>query len=148
MDSPLMTVIKMGLDGQKTFVQINMDDVDFIENDGKRAVIHIGEEKYYLIQNKTELEEWLSTRGFDMLDRSNLVNMTKIKSFDEEYGKVYFTEHPTKESKYAIVARIKYKFVKHYIERAVAKNHGHTLQYDMEKPKSSFAAKWKEIFSR
>jgi DNA-binding LytR/AlgR family response regulator len=147
MDLSQMTVMKIESDGQKSFVQIHMDDVDFIENDGRRAVLHIGDEKYYLITTKSELDEWLSSRGFDMLDRSNLVNLKKIKAFDEQYGKVYFTENPTKDSKYAVVARVKYEFVKHFIERAIAKNRDHILQYGMDQTRSPLIS-LKEIFGK
>lgn len=148
MEPYMMTVMKIDPNGKKSFVCINMEDVDYFENDGRKAVLHIGEEKYYLITTKSEIEEWLMPRGFDVLDRSNLVNLKKIKDFDEQYGKVYFTENPTKDSKYAIVARIKYEFVKHFIHRVIAKNRDHILEYGVEKQTPSITTMLKGIFNK
>jgi DNA-binding LytR/AlgR family response regulator len=133
-----MMVYKMDEGREKSFVCINLHDVDFIDNDGRRAVFHIGNERYFLITNKSELEELLMPRGFDILDRANLVNISKIKYFDSQLGTVYFEEKPTKKSKFATVARVKMKFVEQLIQRAIAKNNDKTLVYQPEK-KSALA---------
>jgi DNA-binding LytR/AlgR family response regulator len=142
-----MTVYKVDPNGEKIFTVINLDHVDFIENDGKRAVFHMEDEKYFLITNKAELEECLSTRGFDALDRANLVNIKRIRAFDREYGKVFFKEQPNNSAKYATVARIKYSFVEKLIHLAIAKHKNTQVEGHHNKNLiSSLTTRLKEIF--
>ncbi|RKP54024.1 hypothetical protein D7Z26_11585 [Cohnella endophytica] len=51
--------------------------------------------------------------GFERLDRTNIVNMNHVKSFDPKARKVYF-EHPvTKDSKFATVSEANVGKVEH-----------------------------------
>jgi DNA-binding LytR/AlgR family response regulator len=141
-----MTVYAMEANGNKIFTVIDMDDIDYIENDGRRAVFHVGNEQFYMITNKSELEELLEERGFDALDRANLVNIKRVHSFNRDYGKVFFTENPDKNSKYATVARIKYSFIEKFLHRAIANNKGTQIEQNQEKSKTSIVSKLKELF--
>ncbi|MED4285559.1 LytTR family transcriptional regulator DNA-binding domain-containing protein [Priestia megaterium] len=101
---------------------INIYDVDFIETDKRKIIYFIGEKKYYQITTKSELDQFLYDEGFESLDRPNLVNLSKIRKFDEELGKVYFVEKPNDKSTFATVAKIKYKFVANIIKRIISHN--------------------------
>jgi DNA-binding LytR/AlgR family response regulator len=103
----LMTV----LDEEDNIHCIDILSVDFIQTDNRKITYHIGETRYFHIMNKSELDEILAGHGFLSLDRPNLVNLKKIREFDENYGKVYFTEQTNKESVYATVSKAKYKYV-------------------------------------
>lgn len=127
-----MTVIRDDGNNLPTIEEINLDEVDMIETVNRKIVYHIGDVTYYQITNRSDLDDILSKRGFDNLDKSNLVNLRKIRNFDEELGKVYFTENPNKDSKFALVARIKYKFVANLIKRIVAHNNGTTTEMKID----------------
>lgn len=141
-DEMMMTVLK-GEDKDYEIATINIFDVDYIETVGKRVIFYINDEKFYQIQSKIELEEILRGKGFDSLDRPNLVNIRKIKYFDEEYGKVYFVENPTSKDKFATVAKIKIKFVKKFIQKAISMNNGTTMEISPEKSRSLLSSIFK-----
>lgn len=126
---------------------IDINDVDYIENEGRRVIYHIGNRKFYQITNKSELEALLYTRGFDALDRPYLVNMRKIRHFDQEYGKVFFEENPTANSKYATVAKMRYEFVVDIINRIVANNKGVTMGRSLQKS-DTILNKLKGVFQK
>lgn len=121
MDIP-MTVIQKNDCGSVDFVAINLQDVDFVETRDRRIVYHIGNIEYYQPTTKSELEELLLNEGFDQLDRPFLVNMRKIRNYDKKYGKVYFVDEPTRNSKYVTVARIKEDLVEKFIRYFIHKN--------------------------
>lgn len=124
-----MTVVKVNEDQSHSLECIDLYNVDYIESDKKRRIIfHIGENVYYQIITKSDFEQYLSREGFDPLDKPNLVNLRKVRKFDKEYGKVYFEENPSSSSKYATVARIKYKFMSALLDRLVAHNNDETIE--------------------
>ncbi|WP_078409089.1 LytTR family transcriptional regulator DNA-binding domain-containing protein [Priestia abyssalis] len=136
-----MTVIKAGGKGVPSTIEcIDLREVDFIETINRKVIFHIGTDQYYQITSKSDFDEFLMKEGFDNLDRTNLVNLRKIKKFDEELGKVYFTENPDKDSKYALVARIKYKFISSLLKRIASSNNGTTLEVKTQSEKG-----WKHI---
>src|SRR5690606_19268492 len=91
---------------------ISLMDVDYMEIEGRKIVYHCGQEKYRHISTLSELEEHLGYEGFDMLDKTNLVNLNRVTSFDPNQGKVFFKEPATNQSKYATVALIKQKLIR------------------------------------
>lgn len=113
-------------------VELDLNDVLFINIEDRNIVYHTSSEKYFQITKLSELDEHLLNRGFDLLDKTNLVNMNKVKSFESKLGKIYFEEHPTKHSKYASVAAIQQKVRKHQIERAIANNTNTSLEYTLK----------------
>lgn len=108
----LMTVLRMKDDEATELACISLLDVDYMEIEGRRIVYHIDNQKYRHISTLSELEEHLTHEGFDMLDKTNLVNLNKITTFDEQQGKVYFQDPPIEKSKYATVALIKRKLIR------------------------------------
>ncbi|PLS19715.1 hypothetical protein CVD28_04695 [Bacillus sp. M6-12] len=124
MENMYMTVINE----QQELESINLSDVEFIESDKRKIIFYIGLKKYYHLSTKTEFDELLLKEGFVSLDRPNLVNLRKIRSFDEKYGKVFFEENPTPDSIFCTVARIKIPFVKNLLQRMVAFQNDKTLE--------------------
>jgi len=130
-NSRYMTVIKETDDGQKIMECIDLDEVDFIESHNSKIIFHIGDQIYYQITSISEMQELLE--GFIPLDRPNLVNLLRIKSFDEEYGKVYFEENPNPKSSFATVAKMKYQLVTTIIKRCISHNNGTTMEIKSNK---------------
>lgn len=108
----MMTVLKLLPDGTTELACISLLDVDYMEIEGRKIVYHVDQSKYRHISTLSELEEHLGEYNFDMLDKTNLVNLNKVSSFDETQGKVFFQEPVTEESKYATVALIKQKLIR------------------------------------
>lgn len=132
-----MTVIN-----QENIIEcINLNDVDFIETDKRKIVYHIGDKHYYQITTKSELDSFLVNEGFEILDRTNLVNVRKIRNFDEDFGKVYFTCKPKDTSKYAIVTKIKYKFVSNLIKYMIGENNNTSFEIKT-KPRNTINKLW------
>jgi DNA-binding LytR/AlgR family response regulator len=124
MENMYMTVINE----EEKLESINLFEVDFIESDKRRIVYYIGNKKYFHLSTKSEFDELLLQEGFVSLDRPNLVNLRKIRSFNEEYGKVFFEENPTSTSIFCTVARIKIPFVKNLLQRLVSFSNDKTLE--------------------
>lgn len=122
-------------ENKEEFAIINLRDVDFIEKESKYVVYYIGKEKYYQFTTKSELEDLLIEAGFDSLDRANLVNMGKIKSYNKDYGKVYFEDTPGPDSKYATVAKVKEKAVEQFIKFIINDNKDVVNELRLPQPK-------------
>lgn len=129
-----MTVMQKK-DGKMEFVIINLREVDYIDRESKYIVFHMDGEKYYHFSAMTEFEDLLEKAGFDALDRSNLVNMGKIKSYDKAYGKVYFEDPPKSDSDYATVAKVKEKAVEPFIRFIINENKGVCNEVHPPQPK-------------
>jgi len=118
----MMTVLKLDPDGSTELACISLLEVDYMEIEGRKIVYHVGEQKYRHISTLSELEEHLAEDGFDMLDKTNLVNLNRVATFDEYQGKVYFQEPVTGRSKYATVALIKQKIIRREMLHSAASN--------------------------
>ncbi len=116
----MMTVLKLRADGTSELACISLFDVDYMEIEGRKIVYHVDQEKYRHISTLSELEEHLAVQGFDMLDKTNLVNLNRVASFDETQGKVYFQDPVTGNSKYATVALIKQKLIRREMLQSAA----------------------------
>lgn len=114
-------------------IELDLSDVLYIHIENRNIVYHTADEKYYQITRLSELEEHLSDKGFDLLDKTNLVNLNKVQYFDEKYGKIYFQPTPGPNSKYASVAAIQKKWRGSAISRAIAKNTNNHMQYKIKK---------------
>lgn len=115
-----MTVLKVLPDGSTELACISLLEVDYMEIEGRKIVYHVDQEKYRHISTLSELEEHLGQEGFDMLDKTNLVNLNRVASFDDVQGKVYFQDPVTAHSKYATVALIKQKLIRREILQSAA----------------------------
>src|SRR5690554_3966934 len=78
-------------DNQTELIMLDMQEVLFVDIEDRTVVYHTLEGKYYhLSPSLTSLTVHLEKIGFRKLDRINLVNIHKIKHYDEEHRKVYF----------------------------------------------------------
>jgi DNA-binding LytR/AlgR family response regulator len=118
-------------------VELDLKEVLYINIEDRNIVYHTMEGKYYQISKLSELDEHLFELGFDLLDKTNLVNMNKVKHFDSKFGKIFFEETPSRTSKYASVAAIQQKLRKHQITRAIARNTDSIVEYSMKDTKGT-----------
>jgi hypothetical protein len=140
-----MTVIEEQPDGSLTTCCIDLHDVDYIESENRRLVYYIGEKRYLQITKLHDMDTVLDeTDGFVSLDRTNLVNLRKVKDYDEKLGKVYFTESAEGKSVFATIAKIKQRVFSPLIQRAIAKNSDLQLTKKFEKTKQKHAMKQQE----
>jgi DNA-binding LytR/AlgR family response regulator len=119
-----MPMLKIMPDGTSRLVLVDLNDVAYIKIEKRNIVYHTIDDQFNHISTLSELEEHLSHQGFDLLDKTNLVNMSKIKKMDDKHGNIYFEEEPTKDSKFASVAFIKQKLFKEIIAKAIGNNTG------------------------
>jgi hypothetical protein len=123
-------------EGEPTqLVELDLHDVLFINIEDRNIVYHTLNDKFYQISKLCELDEHLFESGFDLLDKTNLVNMNKVMHFDGQMGKIFFEENPGKHSKYASVAAIQQKLRKPQIAKAIANNKNTILEYRVDKQK-------------
>lgn len=129
-----MTVLCMNEAGNSELTCIDLINVDYIELENRRIVYHMEKKKYYHLSTLSDLYDCLADYEFDMLDKTNVVNLNKIKKLDEQHGKIYFETDPTKESKYATIALIKQKLFKNDILRKISKNKGMGREFKAPAP--------------
>lgn len=110
-----ITVLKITNNDRTELATINLSDVLYISNEGSKLVFHTMEEQYYQITSIQELEQHLHEISFEKLDRPYLVNMKKVKSYDQDHRLVYFDENPKKGSKFVTVAKMKWSLLDMYI---------------------------------
>lgn len=127
-----MTVIKDTGDdaAELEFECIDLLNVDFQEFDRykHRFIYYIGNQVYYSINTLEDSEKLLREHDYFFTDKSNLVNMRKVKYIDYDYRNIYFSNPPKKNSVFASIAAINLKKLKAIIERIVAFNNGATTQ--------------------
>ncbi len=136
-----MPVIKKQPDGQNELYWLNIEHIIKIEIDKRNVVFHTLDEVYYPLTTLSDYEAHFYPYGFDLLDKSNLVNMEHIKKMDPEYGKVFFELEPTSHSKYAHVAAIQQKLRGHDIQRKIAANTNASQEVHMSHQTSKQASK-------
>ncbi|MRG87324.1 LytTR family transcriptional regulator DNA-binding domain-containing protein [Salinibacillus xinjiangensis] len=141
-----MTVMQSQADGTISYCTINLLDVDFIESENRRLVYYIGDQRYHQITKLQEMQSVLNeSDGFVSLDRTNLVNLKKVKRYDPELGNIYFTDEIEKNSIFATIAKIKQKIMSPLIQRAIAKNTSITQEFKHEKTHYSTTTKTQNI---
>ncbi|XEC93905.1 LytTR family DNA-binding domain-containing protein [Paenibacillus tarimensis] len=98
-------------------ITIDIEDVIYIETNERTMIIHTLDGEYYpLLPTLSTYEHHMKQYGFDRLDRTNLVNTNKIKTFDEGHSLVFFEEPVTKKSKYGTVSNSAKRMVKNLLE--------------------------------
>ncbi len=131
-------VLKMLENGESELNMLNLNDVIYICVENRTLVYHTVDQAFRHISTLSDWEEHLTEYGFDLTDKTNLVNISKIKKLDSKQGKLFFEEEPTGKSKFATIAFIKQKLFKNLILRAIANNKGTSLEYNIKgKGKSS-----------
>lgn len=86
---------------------LDLNDVIYMHMEDRTVVYHtLNEQFYHLAPSLSIMARHTAAFGFEKLDRINLVNMSKIRHFDDEFAIVYFEpkEQITKKSKFATVA--------------------------------------------
>ncbi|MCP8616205.1 LytTR family transcriptional regulator DNA-binding domain-containing protein [Salirhabdus salicampi] len=133
-----MTVYKELEDGSKTFTTIDLMKIDYVESENRKLVYYINGDRYFQITKLQEMESLLNEKnGFVSLDRSNLVNLQNVMEYDQEFGKIYFEENPSRKSVFATIAKMKQKLLDPLIYRAIAKNRDTQLEHGVSKHNSS-----------
>jgi DNA-binding LytR/AlgR family response regulator len=104
-------------------IMLDIRDVVYIVIEDRNVVYHTNDSKYYhLMPSLSVMELHCEQFGFQKLDRINLVNTRKIKSFDDESGKVFFDDEVSKDSKYATVSYVNKNKLKASIEHWIERN--------------------------
>ncbi|TJY38936.1 LytTR family transcriptional regulator [Cohnella pontilimi] len=97
-------------EGQAGFRTIHADDILFFCVQQNQIIAHTLEEElftgWYSLDRLWQALK-LSDPRFYRTDRVYIVNLSKIKKLDREWGKIYFTEDPGPTSKHCYVARLK-----------------------------------------
>lgn len=132
-------VLKSTANGATELVLLDLNDVVYICVENRTLVYHTLDEKFEHISTLSDLEEHLNEHGFDLTDKTNLVNFKKIKKMDGKQGKIFFEENPTNKSKYATIAFIKQKIFKNQIQRAIANNTNTSLEFTLKETSSKSA---------
>jgi len=78
-------------DNQTEIVMLDLNDVIYMHLEDRTLVYHtLKEHFYHLMPSLSVLAKHTEAINFERLDRINLVNMNKIRHFDDEFAKVYF----------------------------------------------------------
>jgi DNA-binding LytR/AlgR family response regulator len=86
-------------------ITMDMADVNYIQTEDGAVVFYTAQGRFYpLVPSLSIYANHMIEFGFQRLDRTNLVNMNRVKGFDENRGLVYFEEKAASDSQSAIVA--------------------------------------------
>ncbi|MFC5402856.1 LytTR family transcriptional regulator DNA-binding domain-containing protein [Cohnella soli] len=108
------------LDREGNPVEVNVEDLITIKPTADGPEFYTKDGMYFYPTTLDELLILFKDLGFERLDRTNVVNMNHVKSFDPKARKVYF-EHPvTKDSKFATVSEANVSKVEHLAKESMA----------------------------
>ncbi len=88
----------------QSMILLDAEDVLYMEVEERTVVFHTSDDKFYLLDTLSELAKRMGSIGFQKLDRINLVNMNKIKQFDDKNCKVFFDTETSEHSKSTTVS--------------------------------------------
>jgi DNA-binding LytR/AlgR family response regulator len=88
----------------QSMILLDAEDVLYMEVEERTVVFHTADDKFYLLDTLSELAKRMGSIGFQKLDRINLVNMNKIKQFDDKNCKVFFDTETSEHSKSTTVS--------------------------------------------
>lgn len=125
----IIPVLKAKNEQETELFMLDLEDVLYINIEKRNIVYHTMDNKYFHLSTLSELYDHFFDNGFDLLDKTNLVNLNKIKKLDGKHGKIYFEENPSTDSKYATVAFAKQRMFHNVISRAIANNTNTSLEY-------------------
>jgi hypothetical protein len=134
----MIPVLSKKDENESELVLLDLNDVLYINIEKRNIVYHTLDKKYYHLSTLSDLYDHFFDNGFDLLDKTNLVNLNKIKKLDSKQGKVYFEENPTENSKYATVAFIKQKLYHNMLVRAIANNTNTSIEYSAKPANENF----------
>jgi len=92
------------LDAEGRPRQIEVDDILMICPTAQGPQFHTRDGVYYYPYTLDEFLMLLAHRGFERLDRNNIVNMRQIRRYDPKTRKVYFDEGDSPEARYTTVS--------------------------------------------
>ncbi|MBJ6363329.1 LytTR family DNA-binding domain-containing protein [Paenibacillus sp. GCM10012307] len=92
---------------------IHIDDILFLETLQNRILVHTTDSVYYVANT---LERWRNAfqtmgRHFELVDRSYIANLSKVKRLDPKWSKLYFHDDPSITGKPCNVARSNYRII-------------------------------------
>lgn len=108
-----MTQLLYLLDREGNPSTINTDDLIAIKPTADGPEFYTKDGMYFYPTTMEEMLLMYKDMGFERLDRTNLVNMNKVKVFDPKARKVYFDDPWSKESKFATVSEVNVSKVEH-----------------------------------
>ncbi|CAM3697261.1 LytTR family DNA-binding domain-containing protein [Marinicrinis lubricantis] len=126
-------VLKELEDGTTQLFMLDLEDVIYIRLEKRNILYHTLDDRYWHISTLSDWEEHLGPYGFELTDKTNLVNFKRIKTMDPSQGKLYFDEHPDEHSKFATIAFIKQKMYEHEIARRIALNTDKSLEMKLDR---------------
>ncbi|MDY7222099.1 LytTR family DNA-binding domain-containing protein [Halalkalibacterium halodurans] len=83
-----MKIPVVGKDGNVTL--IDHEDILYIVTKIEKVYIHTDDEVYTPVRTLKEFESLLAPHGFERLDKSNVTNVSAIKSYDRLRKTAYF----------------------------------------------------------
>lgn len=92
------------LDREGKSCLVEVEDIIAVKPTADGPEFHTKDNLYYYPTTLEEILIILKEQGFERLDRTNLVNLNHIKSYDKKARKVYFDSPITKDSKFATVS--------------------------------------------
>ncbi|MEF3304059.1 LytTR family transcriptional regulator DNA-binding domain-containing protein [Paenibacillus sp. GYB003] len=105
------------------WIELDFQDIVAIQSWDRAVIVHTANDHFYpLYPGLSNFEKQAVKMGFRKLDRTNLVNLHKIKHYDNEQGLVFFETPITNKSKYSTISFEKNKKLKTEIEDWVEKN--------------------------
>ncbi len=109
------------LDRDGNLCYVSIEDLIAIKPTSDGPEFYTKDGMYFYPTTSDELLNMFKDLGFERLDRTNLVNMNRVKAFDPKARKVYF-EHPwSKDSKFATVSEANVSKVEHLAKEDNAK---------------------------
>lgn len=115
----LIPVIKKpkNVNAEIEFHMLDVNDIWYVGVDSHKFVVyHTEHDKFYQPSNMEQVLAFLKSHQFEKLDRGMIVNVGNIKHFDQEFGKVFFEQDITNDSKYATVSFSKARKLKDLLD--------------------------------
>jgi DNA-binding LytR/AlgR family response regulator len=92
---------------------INIEDLIAIKPTADGPEFYTKDSMYFYPTTLDELLILFKDQGFERLDRTNLVNMNHVKSYDPKARKVYFEYPSNSDGKFATVSEANVSKVEH-----------------------------------
>ncbi|MNC49300.1 hypothetical protein D3C75_984700 [compost metagenome] len=113
------------VEGAGGFVRLPISEIAYMAFDKKinRVVVHTPEDEYYLMGT---VQYWLNAiladgSTFIWVDRTNVVNIDRIRYMDPILHTAYFVDEPTKSSKRCTLTDIRFDEIESRLEWSYAK---------------------------
>lgn len=70
---------------ERKYIRVSYQDIDFIEGLKDYVIIHCGNEKHMVATNLKSVLSQLPNYNFVRINKSNLININKVKSIDNDF---------------------------------------------------------------